>query len=322
MSKQNGRGWFIPAGAALGLILAWALAKMLWVIGTLGYPLSNGGAAVLFRLEPGEYSFFGGVLGFVLGFWLLAKPAGLDRRKTLDALAFPVCLVIAAARFATLFWGEAGLGDYSRLGMDLVEDGSILAFFPLSIRDSWGDWWMGVGTLEALAALITGIYALRKRDKYANRPGHLFERCAVILCSVQLVLELFHSVSTITYFVHTEQVWCAVYILVRVIFACRVLAQEQGDGAWKWTVFTVLWVALNGVTQYMMDKLQWLDLLPEGVSRWVGEHLVGIGYGLIILSAVGLCFTGLRAGKLAADQTLRNGKAAAAAYGKDGKETE
>ena len=82
MSKQNGRGWFIPAGAALGLILAWALAKMLWVIGTLGYPLSNGGAAVLFRLEPGEYSFFGGVMGFVLGFWLLAKPAGLARQAS------------------------------------------------------------------------------------------------------------------------------------------------------------------------------------------------------------------------------------------------
>ena len=304
MSTRRGPFWFVPAAGALGLVLGWILAKLLWIVGTLGYPLSDGGAAVFFRLEPGEFSFFGGALGFVLGFWLLAGPAGLDRRKTLDALAFPGCLLVAAARFATLFWGEAGLGDYARLGMDLVEDGSLLAFFPLSIRDRWGDWWLGVGTLEALAALAVGIYAFRKREKYVNRPGLLFERCAVILCSAQLVLELFHSLSTITYFVHTEQVWCALYILIRVIAACRVLAREHGAGAWKWAVFTVLWIALNGVTQFMMDKLQWLDWLPAGLSEWIGSHLVGIGYGLIILSAVGVCVTALRAGKKAAAETL------------------
>lgn len=304
MSGKAGRGWLIPAGIAFGLILGWILAKLLWIIGALGYPLSSGGAAVFFSTEPGEFSFFGGALGFVLGFVLAARLTGQDRRKTLDALAFPGCLLIAAVRFATLFWGEAGLGDYARLGLEAVEDGSILAFFPLSVRDQWGGWWMGVGTLEALAALIVGIYAFRKREKYANRPGLLFERCAVILCSVQLVLELLHSVSTISYFVHSEQVYCAVYILFRVIIASRRLAKEHGAGAWKWTVFAVLWIALNGITQYMMDKLQWLDLLPKDAADWIGEHLVLVGYSLIIISSVGLCVTALKAGRKAAAEAL------------------
>lgn len=310
MNGKTGRGWMIPAGTVFGLILGWVLSKLLWLTGSLGYPLSNGGAAVLISTEPGEFSFFGGALGFVLGFVLAAKILGQDRRKTLDALAFPGCLLIAAVRFATLFWGEAGLGDYARLGLDAVEDGSLLAFFPLSVRDQWGGWWMGVGTLEALAALITGIYAFRSRSKYANRPGLLFERCSVILCSVQLVLELFHSVSTITYFVHTEQVYCAVYILIRVIIACRTLAAEQGAGAWGRTAAAVLWIALNGITQYMMDKLQWLDLLPKGIGDWLGEHLIPVGYGLIILSAAGLCITALKAGRKAAFIGMTSRKAA------------
>ena len=46
-------------------------------------------------------------------------------------------------------------------------------FFPLSVKNEWGEWWLAVCTLEALAALICMAYAFAIRNK---QPGMRFHR--------------------------------------------------------------------------------------------------------------------------------------------------
>lgn len=298
---------FFAIGIPAALILAWVFAKGLYLIGTLGNPLSIYGAVAFFRLEPEEFSFFGLILGLTLGFLIAARMTGLGRGETLDRMAIPGAFLIAVLRFLTLFWGELGLGEFGTLGIT-VSDGTFGAFWPLGIRDNWGEWWLAVSTLEALTAIGCGIYGITRREKFIAWDGWLFERMSIILCSAQLFLELLHSASTVTYFVHTEQAYCAVYILIRVILACREKARvRKGFGAWKRVIFAVLWIAMNGILQFIIDKpYDFLAPLPTAVGDWLSDHLAPVGYGLILLSCIGTGVNALKAGTEA--RTERNRK--------------
>ncbi len=299
--KRDGKAAFWCVGTGAGLILACVLSKGLYLIGTLGNPVSIYGAAAFIRLEPQEFSFFGAELGMVLGFLLAARVTGRDRGTALDAIALPGTLLVAALRFATLYLGETGLGEFQTLGIYDLTDGVFPAFFPLAVRDSWGDWWMAVGTLEMLAALLCGVYAAVKKKQLAGAPGLLFERTSLLLCSAQVFLELLHSAGTVTYFVHTEQLWNALYILIRVILNCRRTAlRRPGLKAWIPLICAVLCIAVNGVTQFFIDKpYGFLEPLPTAVGDWISDHLSLVGYGLILLSTIGLGAAALKASSAA-----------------------
>jgi hypothetical protein len=127
--KRDGKAAFWCLGTGAGLILACVLSKGLYLIGTLGNPVSIYGAAAFIRLEPQEFSFFGAELGMVLGFLLAARVTGRDRGTALDAIALPGTLLVAALRFATLYLGETGLGEFQTLGIYDLTDGVFPAFF-------------------------------------------------------------------------------------------------------------------------------------------------------------------------------------------------
>ena len=300
---MNGKGkaLFLCLGALLGILLGAVLSKGLYLIGTLGNPIAIYGAAAFFRVEPEEFSFFGACLGLTLGWLAAARMTGRKAGETLDLIAVPGALLIAALRFGTLYWGEIGLGEFQTLGIQNVGEGGFPAFFPLAVQDSWGDWWLAVGTLEAFFALICALIALGVRNRYAVQPGRLFERTSLAICAGQVFFELLHTAGTVTYFVHTEQLWCALYILIRVIANSRTAARAgYGPKAWLAVLQAVLWIALNGVLQFVIDKpYGFLALLPESAGDWVSDRLAPLGYGLIALSCAGLGWVALRASQRA-----------------------
>ena len=285
------------AGTALGLVLGVLLAKAMYLLAALGNPFALYGWHALIRTIPTEFSFFGGALGFVLGFRAGVKLTGGPVREFLDALSLPFCLLIALLRFGTLFLDAVGLGEFRRLGLPYVEDGSPLAFFPLGIQDKWGDWWLAVGFLEALVALGCAVYALIRRKTYAHIPGLLFLRCCIILCTGQVVLEFLHNAGTVSYFVHTEQAFAAICLLVITIIAARRIGKRNaGIAPWKYPALLLVFAAINGLVQFWMDKPYWvLSLLPEAAGNWLSEHLNLVGFMLLFLSALAMGATALRA---------------------------
>ena len=295
MKSDSVASWI--AGTVLGLMLGAVLAKTLYLLAALGNPFSLYGWSALIRTAPTEFSFFGGALGFVLGFCAGIKLTGGQVRLSLDVLCFPFCLLIALLRFGSLFLEAIGLGEFRRLGLSYVEDGDPLAFFPLGVRDQWGDWWLAVGSLEALVALGCAVYALTKRKACAQTPGLLFLRCCVVLCTGQIVLELLHNAGTVSYFVHTEQAYAALCLLVISIVAARRINKQCPDGSsWKYPVLLILFVAVNGLIQFWMDKPYWVfSLLPEAAGDWLSSHLNLVGFVLLFLSALAIGATALRA---------------------------
>ena len=296
-TRETKRFAFVPASLILGVALGFVLSKVFYLLGTLGNPISIYGLQAFWRLEPPEFSFFGGALGYVLGVALAARLCGLPVREMLDRFALPGCVMVACFRFATLYLAEIGLGEFARLGLPEVEEGSALAFFPLSVEDGWGGWWLAVATPEALAALLCGLYAWLNRQRFTEAPGQLFARTCVLLCACQVFLELLHSTSIISYFVHAEQLWCALYILIFTLCAARALSRrEKGFRPWLWPIAAFVSIALNGVIQFLTDKpYGLLDLLPEGAANWLSENLAAVSILLILLCTAALAIIALQA---------------------------
>ena len=78
-------------------------------------------------------------------------------------------------------------------GVEIIGQGEMPAFlpqaFPFAIVDDWGDATLAVFTLEALAALLCALWLTLSGRKRAGCEGH-FEKACVVLCAVQLFLEM------------------------------------------------------------------------------------------------------------------------------------
>ena len=163
----------------LGLPLAYAGAKLFFLLHNLGMDLRNWSVQTLLQPRWEELSFAGGCLGFVLGVWIAAKLIGVSGNKALNLFAVPGCILIVFARMA-----EAG--------METIGQGDMPSFlpevFPFALKDDWGAC-LAVFSLEALTALCCALWLLTAERKRADS-GTAFARACIVLCSVQLFLEI------------------------------------------------------------------------------------------------------------------------------------
>ena len=268
-----------------GILLALCLAKVLYT--ALAYAsLEEYGAGRWFRTNPREFSFAAGCAGFCLGPALMNLRRRREIPVLLDCLAAPGCLLAAFGRFGEIFLGQLGLADTWTLGLPDVRDGSFWARFPFGLQDAWGYWYPSVSTLAAAAALAAAAYALCLRRKNRFPAGVLFERCAVPLCAVRIFLETTRMESFIIHFVHVDQALCALFLLLIVIHAC--VRRKRADGRFPVLplVLTAACIALNGLTQFLMDK-PWMfeKLMPEAVFGWVNDNLKPFGFSLLLLTS-------------------------------------
>ena len=262
-------------GMILGLPLAYAGAKLFFLLQHMGLDIGNWTAERAFLPRWEEMSFVGGCLGFVLGVWIGAKILRVPGGKALDLFAVPGCILIAFARMA-------------ETGMEIIGQGEMPAFlpqvFPFAIVDDWGDATLAVFTLEALAALLCALWLTLSGQKRAGCDGH-FEKACVVLCAVQLFLEMLvvnYWIPFIISFIRLDQVLCAVVLLILVIRGC-VRNQKAGP-----VIVTVLLIGLNGLMQFVQDK-PYLFPLPEGTD--VGT----LAMVVFALCSAGLAAAGLRA---------------------------
>ena len=281
-------------GFAAGLVLACLFAKGLYVLLNLTALLEYGLLEKWFRTDPREFSFVAGGIGFCLGPVLVSLKNRESIPRMMDQLAIPGCVLAAAVRFGEIFFGELGLADPYTIGLPDIPEGGILARFPFAVCDDFGIWYLAVSTLSAILFLGVAVYLFYMKRKSWDpasgiENGVVFERGAFLLCCVPFLLETMRMESLIFYFVHVDQVLCALVMLAMVILSCRRVRKHTGHFP-KWPVIlTLACIAVNGITQYLMDKpWQFEQLMPEGLFLWITDHLKGFGYTTLLLTAVAL----------------------------------
>ena len=262
-------------GMILGLPLAYAGAKLFFLLHNAGLDIRNWSAESIFQPQWEELSFAGGCLGFTLGIWTAAKILHVRGGKALNLFAVPGCILIAFARMA-----EAG--------METIGQGDMPSFlpevFPFALKDAWGAS-LAVFTLEAITAVCCAIWLLFTERKQGNA-GTQFGKACIVLCSGQLFLEMLivnYWIPFIISFVHLDQVLCAV-ILLALVIRLSVRIKKAGP-----VIVTVLLIGLNALMQYVQDK-PYLFPLPESVDA-----------GTLAVIVFALCSAGMIAAGLWAE---------------------
>lgn len=272
------------AGLALvlGSVFALVCAKVCFLLHDLGANLFEGYFDEALSFDPATLSFVGGCLGFVAGTALSARVCRIPVGKALDLFAAPGCVFLFFARIA-----EAGM-DAIGLGNEVAAEW--LKFFPMALRNGWGDYYLSVFFLEAVAALLCLIPALKTR-KEGEREGLVFARTAVCLLGAQICLEMLlqypYIRTFITSFVSLEQVLCAVLLMVFVVRGC------VRNRKWRPAAVTVLLLGVSAFFQFFRDsKIEFI--FNEG-WEWVQENADSIAIAAYILISAALIPTALAA---------------------------
>ena len=260
-------------GIILGLPLAYAGAKLSFLLKHMGMDIGGWSAETFFSAAWEELSFAGGCLGFTLGVWAAAKILRVPGGKALDLFAVPGCILIAFARMA-----EAGMAN--------IGQGNLPAFlpevFPIAVADDWGAS-LAVFTPEALAALVCAAWLFFTGRKRTDGFSGQFRKAAVVLCSVQLFMEMLvtnYWIPFIISFIHLDQVLCGVILLVAAIRGS--VRNKKAEPA----VATVLLIGQNALMQFVQDK-PYLFSLPESMD-----------VGALAIAVFALCSAGLIAAGL------------------------
>ena len=286
-----GMGWYtfrlkkenLPASAAvwaavLGSVLALLCAKAGFLLHDLGANLFDGYYDEVTDLSAETLSFVCGAAGIVAGTALGAKIAGIRPAKALDLFAAPGCVFLCLARLAEGGMDILGVGD--------AIEAEWLQFFPLAMRNGWGDAYLSVFVLEAVTALVCLVPALRK-GKEGDWDGRTFSRTAVCLLGAQVGWEMllqYPYVRTFyTSFVSLEQVFCAVFLLVLLGLGCR------RTGKW-WTVAAA--ACLMGVSAFFQF---FRDNKIEVEWEWALDNAWTIALVAFVLVSAALVPIGLEA---------------------------
>ncbi len=261
-------------GMILGLPLAYAGAKLFFLLHNAGMDLQNWSAETMFLPRWEELSFAGGCLGFVLGIRVAAGILRVPGGKALDLFAVPGCILIIFARMA-----EAG--------METIGQGDMPSFlpevFPFALKDACGAS-LAVFTLEAIAAAGCAVWLLTAEKRQADGSGAFVKAC-IVLCSLQLFLEMLivnYWIPFIISFIHLDQVICAVILLILVI-RLSVRIKKAGPA-----IVTALLMGMNALMQFVQDK-PYLFPLPESVDAGTLAIVV------FALCSAGMIAAGVRA---------------------------
>ena len=242
-----------PVSALFGLILAVVGARLFYLLPDLLFGGGRLEAEYLFTLRPDGMSFVGGCAGFALGAAAAARVCREDVKAALDAMALPGCVLIAFVRLAETGIGYINLGDMPSF---------LPSVWPFAVMNAWNRPDLSVSTLMALAALLCALWLLLT-ERRTEAPGLRFEKTVFALCAAHLFLEMLCTTSSwipfIISFIHLEQVYCAVIILVIMI---RRTVRNKKAGP---LIVTVLLLGLNALMQFMQDK-PYLFPLPGGTD--------------------------------------------------------
>lgn len=267
LGKRHGAGKLCVLSAVFGLVFGALLSKLVYYLTQLDFMIAMGWLESLTDTEdPAAFSYYGGVLGVLLGVVLAAKLLHHKPVEILNRFAPAGLLMAAIARFAEYWLEGVGLGEY-------VEEESALCFFPAAVPftgDGWTEWYIAVFILEGLATLIIGIVSLccLKRDR--------FIRSLFYLCLPQILLENLRSDGIRWLFVRVEQLFCMIALLaVLVIYGIKAEGKHK---RWMPAITALccagLFVAMEFAMEGKISFLEWMD---------VPMCFIGMGIGCVAL---------------------------------------
>ncbi len=198
----------LPLSVVLGILSAKVLYEVLM---RAEYFLVWGEWNVFLDFQPRHLCFTAGAAGVCLGVWLAARIYGRKPAEVLDCFAAPGTLLTAGLRMAEKELGMLGTGTF-------IEGTGFWTRMPFAVADAYGDSYLAVFFWETAAALALCIYSLVSRE---TRPGLRFQKTAFGLCLSQILLENLRNQGMKWGFVHTEQVLCAVILLLLTALASR-----------------------------------------------------------------------------------------------------
>lgn len=256
LKKRGEKLFAAPLTLLAGAILGFMLAKVGYCLLLPHIVWPQWGLGALLRMQPSEFSFFGGCVGLCLGAILAGKAAKINTGRMLDLTAPSLSLMVCALRLSEYHLGMLGMGDEL--------ENEALWFFPIGITDEWGDWYLAVFMLEAAAAAIClAVYLLK--EKNARLPeGFLFARMAFYLCLPQILLESLRVECIKWGFVRLEQVLCGICVAAVLWLECR-RAKGRGAGRFRPVFGALICILLMVVVEFALDKFNPSTLLCYGV---------------------------------------------------------
>ncbi|MBQ9263634.1 MAG: prolipoprotein diacylglyceryl transferase [Clostridia bacterium] len=259
--KASGAVWMLPLAAALGF----ACAKAVYCLLMVQFVGPRYGLGALVRMEKGEFSFFGGCAGVLLGAALAGRITRQNRAQFLDAFAPAGALMVCFARASEYYLGEFNIPS------DEIET-EFFHRFPFAITNEWEEWYAALFMLAALFALIVFVLSLCRKQE-SRIDGLRIERTIFYLCLPQVFCESLRSDGIMWGFVRAEQVLCGLCMFALLLIHCRA-AKEKGKWKTYWPLYADLGCILVMVfVEFNLDKtfvdipsflnygLMWLALL-------------------------------------------------------------
>ena len=238
------RALWLPPLLALGCGLF--CARLFHFIARTDLLLTSYGWARFFSIGVRGLAFGGALIGLILSGLVSAGRLKKQVYQMLDLLAPAGLLTLGLARLSEYFV-DFGQGSY-------VEDPS-LQFFPLSVMNSWGEWYFAVFMLEALFALATLIYVLRKR--WAE-PGAMWMTSLIMILGSQIFCESLRADTLRWGFVRVHQLFCALGLAALLVHYLR-LAKRGGRRMGSLLYLPAVYIAGTSIIigiEFALDKWQ------------------------------------------------------------------
>ena len=251
----------VALASGLGVVMA----KLFYVLLLADATLAAYGIEAFFHWDADTFSVFGAGAGALLGVWLSARIVKMRPAHLLDCFLPCGAFFLACIRAGEKELGTIGVGGY-------VAPQSLMARFPFSITNMYGEHLYAVFYLEAFFALLCGVLLLRHAKAWPA--GVRTESGLFFLALTQVFCESLRARCMKWGFVRIEQLLCGVLLLALLWYAC----QKGGARPRRYApaLLGLLCIAGVVVLEFALDK--------SGIPIWLCYFLMGMD--LLLLAVV------------------------------------
>ena len=230
-------------------------------------------AGFLLRIWEGGFGIAGAFGGCALAAYITARRTGQPVGRMMDCVVPGCALMLALARFSEGFAGT-GYGDYL--------ENEALWFFPLAVKNIYGEYYVALFMLEGLVALALAAALLRMEKRgTADRPGDLTLLFLLLYGATQIVLESLRRDSFLRWgFVRVNQLFgVALLALVTAVSSAR--AWRAGASrtrlALEWSA-ALLCVGVGVGMEFAFEKSRIPNLIAYGILIAAMAVIAGLAF--------------------------------------------